>query len=148
MRKAKFLKHHAQKDTERKVPEKSFHPVSRKGLSGARAIWQGFRFLVSGREKDFVVNRVEAEIAARETFAALLRAPFPESSDAEISRHWANVLQRSPRQVLNWLRLDSSASFTDAYVVASTHGVWETARIAVGELRREDVLARIGQRRG
>lgn len=109
------------------------------------AVWAGFRFLVKGHEKSFIANRVEAEDLARDRFAAMLRDPFPNKSDHEIASIWADRLQRSPRQVRNWLDLTHSASVTDIFIVGATLGVWKSAEIIVGERSRDSILEQIGQ---
>ncbi|MFW2541512.1 hypothetical protein ACN2XU_02640 [Primorskyibacter sp. 2E107] len=124
-----------------KTAEKSCGGVG----EAARAIWSGFRYLVGAREKSFTVNRVEAEALARASFAAMLRHPFPGATDAEIARAWAPRLDRSERQVLNWLAGEHAASVTDIYIVGATLGVWASAEILVGQRTRDDILAQIGR---
>lgn len=125
--------------------ETSFSIVrpSRSGI--AKKIWSGFLFLLKGREKSFVANRVEAERFARERFRALLREPFPSLSDREVADLWAAKLNVSDRTVQNWLAMTSSASITDMTIVGATHGIWQTAAIFVGDDKRDEVMARIGR---
>lgn len=93
-----------------------------------------------------MVNRVEAEELARDRFAAMLRHPFPEATDLEIAREWAPRLDRSERQVRNWLACDHAASITDIFVVGATLGVWTSAQLIVGERTRDDILNQIGRK--
>ena len=125
--------------------EKSYAILDISRPSVASAIWSGFRFLLRGREKSFVANRVQAEIFARERFRALLRAPFPGVSDREVADLWAAKLNVSERTVQNWLAMTSSASITDMTIVGATHGIWQTAAIFVGDDKRDEVMARIGR---
>jgi len=125
--------------------ETSFSIVHTPRSGIARAIWSGFRFLLRGREKSFVANRVQAEIFARERFRALLRAPFPGVSDREVAEIWAGKLNVSDRTVQNWLAMTTSASITDMTIVGATHGIWQTAAIFVGDDKRDEVMARIGR---
>ena len=125
--------------------EKSYAILDISRPSVASAIWSGFRFLLRGREKSFVANRVQAEIFARERFRALLCAPFPGVSDREIADLWAAKLNVSERTVQNWLAMTSSASITDMTIVGATHGIWQTAAIFVGDDKRDEVMARIGR---
>ena len=120
-------------------------PARREKSFGA-VIWEGFRFLVGHRSREFVANRVEAQDLARDRFAAMLRHPFPGASDHEVARAWAPRLQRSERQVLNWLACTHSASIEDIYIVGAALGVWTSAQVLVGERTRDDVLAQIGQK--
>lgn len=121
--------------------EKSFAPTA----SVRQIAWAGFKFLVARREKSFTANRVQAEIFARERFARLLRAPFPDQADKQIAAHWAPHLGVSERSVENWLACTHSASITEMTIVGATHGVFQTAAIFVGEDRRDEILQRIGR---
>jgi hypothetical protein len=125
------------------LKEKSFKQTPQ---NLAKTLWTGFKFLFGGYEKSFTANRVEAEEFARERFAKLLRQPFPGRSDREIAQAWAPRLQRSDRQIMNWLACTHSASITDMTIVGATHGIWQTASIFVGEDSRADVMKRIAQR--
>lgn len=128
------------------APETSF-PIRKSAQpSLAKVVWAGFKFLLSGREKSFRANRVEAEEYARERFAALLREPFPGLSDKQIAKHWAPRLGTSERTVENWLRCETSASITDMTIVGATHGIWQTAAIFVRDDTRDGVMERIGRR--
>ena len=115
-------------------------------ISAARTIWAGFKYLAGSSEKSFVANRVEAEALAREKFADMLRHPFPELTDAEIARQWAPRLERSERQILNWLASDNAASVTDIFIVGATLGVWKSAELIVGESTRDEILEQIGRK--
>lgn len=117
-------------------PETSFRTV----------MWEGFRFLVGRRSRDFVANRAAAQDLARDRFAAMLRYPFPGASDAAVARAWAPRLQRSEKQVANWLSGVSSAPIDDIFIVGAALGIWDTSKILVGERTRDDVLAQIGQK--
>lgn len=134
----------------RALREKSY-PIpqnlsARKIAQNAAMAWAGLKFLCGGKPKDFEVNRVQAEEIARSAFAKLLRDPFPALSDQAIAAIWAKRLGRSEQTVLNWLRCSNSAPIEDVYVVATMHGVWETARIMVGDLRRTDLLEQMAQK--
>lgn len=120
----------------RRAPETSFRAV----------IWEGFRFLAGRRSREFAVNRVEAQDLARDRFAAMLRRPFLDATDTEVARAWAPRLQRSEKQILNWLHGTHSASIEDIYIVGATLGVWTSAQVLVGERTRDDILAQIGRR--
>ncbi|MEQ8258076.1 MAG: hypothetical protein RH980_18685 [Roseovarius confluentis] len=125
---------------------KADRPSARREKSFGAVIWDGFRFLVGHRSREFIANRVEAQDLARDRFAAMLRHPFQGASDHEVARAWAPRLQRSERQVLNWLACTHSASIEDIYIVGAALGVWTSAQVLVGERTRDDVLAQIGQK--
>jgi hypothetical protein len=132
---------HTPAKTETSLPVSAARKANTLGV-----LWSGFKFLVGGREKNFTINRVEAQELARHKLADLLRAPFPNMSDRAIAAEWAPRLQRSTRQVENWLKSESCASFSDAYAIAAIHGLFPSIAILVGEDTRSDTLKRIGQK--
>lgn len=121
-------------------------PVRRRSETSFRAvIWEGFRFLAGRRSREFVANRIEAQDLARDRFAAMLRHPFPGECDTAVARAWAPRLQRSEKQMLNWLRCTHSAPIEDIYMVGATLGVWTSAQVLVGERTRDDILSQIAR---
>ncbi|WP_300067796.1 hypothetical protein [uncultured Ruegeria sp.] len=111
-----------------------------------RVLSSGVKFLLNGREKSFVVNRVEARELARGRFAEALREAFPGASDNEVARLAAPVLGRSERQIQNWLSGMSSPVIEDVYTVCAILGVWKTMEILTSDRTRNDILGQIGQR--
>jgi hypothetical protein len=110
-----------------------------------RVLWSGFQFLTGKRRKTFTANRVKAQSVSRRQFAAMLRHPFPGTTDREIARHWAPRLTVHERTVLNWLAETHSASIADVFIVGATHGVGTTMAIMVGDRTREEFLTEMGQ---
>lgn len=123
-------------------PKMSARSLAKKAASA----WQGLLFLCGGKPKNFEVNKVEAAEIARASFARLLREPFPTLSDQAVAGIWAHRLDRSEQTVLNWMNCRNAAPIDDVFVVATMHGVWETARIMVGESTRQDLLNKMAQR--
>ncbi|GAA6190873.1 hypothetical protein [Phaeobacter sp. NW0010-22] len=110
-----------------------------------RVFVSGIKFLLNGREKSFVVNRVEARELARGRFAVALRAAFPGKTDSEVARLAAPVLDRSERQIQNWLAGVSSPVIEDVYTVCAILGVFQTMEILTQDQTRNDILGQIGQ---
>lgn len=113
-----------------------------------RVISTGVKFLINGREKSFVVNRVEARDLARARFGEALREAFPGRSDSEVARLAAPVLDRSERQIQNWLSGTSSPVIEDVYTVCAILGVWKTMEILTVDQTRNDILGQIGRGTG
>lgn len=126
--------------------ETSFAIAQATKPNALKVIWSGFKFLCGGREKSFVANRVQAEGFARERFARLLREPFHGLTDKQIARAWAKQIGTSERTIENWLACTHSASITDMVIVSTTHGIFQTMAIFVGEDTRAEVMDRIGRR--
>jgi hypothetical protein len=108
-------------------------------------MFSGVKFLLNGREKSFQVNRVRARELARERFAAALREAFPGKTDSEIARQAAPILDRSERQIRNWLSGESSPVIEDVYTVCAILGVWKTMEILTQDQTRNDILGQIRQ---
>jgi hypothetical protein len=110
-----------------------------------RVITSGVQFLLNGREKSFVMNRVKAREVARGLFAEALREAFKGETDTETARTAARCLGKSERQVQNWLASESSAGIEDVYTVCALLGVFRTMEILTRDLTRNEILKRIGQ---
>ncbi|MDF3413265.1 hypothetical protein HKX54_02260 [Sulfitobacter sp. M57] len=119
---------------------------SKRELRKRDFVWSGFKFLFGRRERSFTANRVEAAEYAQERFNRLLRQPYPDASDRELASLWAPRISVSERTVQNWLSGATTPSLTDLVIVGSTHGIFQTAAIFVGEDTRAEVMTRIGQR--
>ncbi|WP_181892980.1 hypothetical protein [Falsiruegeria mediterranea] len=111
-----------------------------------RVLSSGVKFLLNGREKSFIVNRVEARDLARSRFGDALREAFPGATDNETARRAAKVLGRSDRQILNWLAGDSSPVIEDVYTICAILGVFRTMEILTRDQTRNDILGRIEQK--
>jgi uncharacterized protein (DUF2336 family) len=97
------------------------------------------------REKSFRANRVEAREFARERFAEMLITAWPSDDYNEVARKAADVLGVSQRQVVNWLKGDSSPAFEHVVVVGTVLGIYKTMEICSLGLKREEVARMIGQ---
>lgn len=76
------------------------------------------------------VAKAACPMAKRAWFRDLLWLAFPSDSENELAQKAARVLDRSPRQVNNWLRLEHDARLRDVLTVMAIAG----AEVVIGRI--------------
>ncbi|TRD16942.1 hypothetical protein [Palleronia caenipelagi] len=97
-------------------------------------------------QTDLSVSPSDLQEVARLRFANMLRALFPEASDAEVARACAAYLGCSPKTVERWLALETGASFEAVFALGCRFGVFRTAELLTLGQSRHSVMALIGRR--
>ncbi len=99
----------------------------------------------TGHEKSFRVNRVKSRKFARERFAVMLVTAFRGETPQDVANNAAESLGVSSRQVMNWLKGESSPAFEHVVVVGTVLGIWKTMEIMCLSKSRDEVARMIQQ---